>query len=71
MFGKSSSVARQAAIRTLMNIRMTRGSIRDHCLAMISHISRAKVMGAILEEEMKIDIILESLSKSFNQFKIN
>ena len=71
MFAKSSSASRQAAIRALMNTRMTRGSVRNHCLAMMSHISRAEVMGATLEEEMKIDIILESLPDSFNQFKMN
>ena len=71
MFAKSSSASRQAAIRALMNTRMTGGSVRDHCLAMMSHISRAEVMGATLEEEMKIDIILESLPDSFNQFKMN
>ena len=46
MFVKSSSAARQAAIRALMNTRMTRSSVRDHCLAMMSHINRAEVMGA-------------------------
>ena len=71
MFAKSSSASRKAVIRALMNTRMTRGSVRDHCLAMMSHINRAEVMGATLEEEMKIDIILESLSDSFNQFKMN
>ena len=71
MFAKSSNASRQAAIRALMNTRMTRGSVRDHCLAMMSHINRAEVMGTILEEEMKIDIILKSLPDSFNQFKIN
>ena len=71
MFAKSSSASRQAAIRALMNTRMTGGNVRDHCLAMISHISRTEVMGATLEEEMKIDIILESLPNRFNQFKIN
>ena len=71
MFAKSSSASRQAAIRALMNTRMTGGSVRDHYLAMMSHISRVFVTGATLEEEMKIDIILESLPDSFNQFKMN
>ncbi|KAK6136553.1 hypothetical protein DH2020_029694 [Rehmannia glutinosa] len=71
MFAKSSSAARQAAIRSLMNTRMTGGSVRDHCLAMMSHLSRAEVIRAKLEEEMQIDIILESLPESFSQFKMN
>ena len=71
MFAKSSSASRQAAIRALMNTRMIGGSVRDHCLAMMSHISRAEVMGTTLEKEIKIDIILESLLDSFNRFKMN
>ena len=71
MFAKSSSAARQAVIKALMNTRMTRKSVRDHCLAMMSHISQVEMMGATLEEEMKIDIILKSLSDGFNQFKMN
>ena len=44
MFAKSSSASRQAAIRALMNTRMIGGSVRDHCLAMMSHISWTEVM---------------------------
>ena len=71
MFAKSSSTTRQAAIGVLMNTRMTRGNVRDHCLKMIGHISTAEVMGAKLDQEMKIDMILESLPNSFGQFKMN
>ena len=71
MFAKSSSTARQAAIGALMNTRMTGGNVRDHCLKMMGHISTAEVMGAKLDQEMKIDMILESLPNSFGQFKMN
>ena len=50
---------------------MTGRHVKDHCLAMISHISRAEVMGAKLQKEMKIDLILQSLPKHFTQFKVN
>ena len=43
MFAKSSSTARQAAIGALMNTRMTRGNVWDHCLKPMGHISTAKV----------------------------
>ena len=46
MFSKSTASERQAAITDLINTRMTGGRVKDHCLEMISHISRAKVMGA-------------------------
>ena len=71
MFAKSSSTARQAAIGALMNTRMTGGNVRDHCLKMMGHISTAEVMGAKLDQDMKIDLILESLPNSFGQFKLN
>ena len=45
--------------------------MKDHCLAMISHINRTEVIGAKLQKEMKIDLILQSLLKHFNQFKVN
>ena len=71
MFAKSTASERQAAITDLINTRMTGGRVKDHCLAMISHISRAEVMGAKLQKEMKIDLILQSLPKHFNRFKVN
>ena len=71
MFTKSSSTTRQAAIGALMNTRMTGENVRDHCLKMMGHISTAEVMGAKLDQEMKIDLILESLPNIFGQFKLN
>ena len=50
---------------------MTGERVKDHCLTMISHIIRAEVMGVKLQKEMKIDLILQSLPKHFNQFKVN
>ena len=71
MFAKSSASERQAVITYLINTRMTGGRVKDHCLAMISHISRVEVMGEKLQKEMKIDLIFQSLPKYFNKFKVN
>ena len=71
MFTKSTTFERQTAITDLINTHMTGGRVKDHCLAMISHISRVGVMGAKLQKETKIDLILQSLPKHFNQFKVN
>ena len=38
---------------------------------MMGHISTIEVMGAKPKQEMKVDMILESLSNSFSQFKMN
>ena len=71
MFAKSTAFERQDAITDLINTRMTGGCVKDHCLEIISHISRAKVMGEKIQKEMKIDLILQSLPKHFNRFKVN
>ena len=58
MFAKCTASDRQDTITDLINTRMIGGRVKDHCLAMILHISRAEVMGAKLRKEMKIDLIL-------------
>ena len=71
MFGQSTSSLRQSAMRALMTTRMTGGSVRDHCLKMMSHLTQAEIMGTKLEQKSKIDIILESLPDHYTQFKVN
>lgn len=71
MFTKSSSVTKQSTIRALVYSGMARGNVKDHCLAMISHFSHVKVMGAKLKQQMKIDMVLESLLDSFGYFKMS
>ena len=61
-----ANIARQATIGALMNTLMAGGSVRDHCLKIMGHISTTKVMGAKLEQDMKVDLILEFLPNSFN-----
>ena len=71
MFAKTSSFARQYAIRALMYTRRTRESVRNYYLTMMSHVSQAEVLWTTLEKQSQIDIILESLPKCFNRFKMN
>ena len=71
MFAKSTTSERQAATTDLINTCMTGGRVKDHCLAMISHISGAEVIGEKFQREMKIDLILQSLLIKFNQIKVN
>ena len=47
IFAESSNTTKQAAIRALMNTRMTGGNVRDHCLKIMGHISTAEVMGSL------------------------
>ena len=71
MFAQSTSSLRQAAVRAIMNTRMTGGSVRDHCLKMMSHLNQAEVLGMKMEQRSRIDFIFESLPDRFTQFKVN
>ncbi|KAL8091798.1 hypothetical protein AgCh_034163 [Apium graveolens] len=72
LFGDQNRAARQVAMKALMNTQMAEGTpVRDHVLKMISHLNEIEILGAELDGETQIDIILMSLSKSFEQFRLN
>ncbi|KAL8125384.1 hypothetical protein AgCh_012900 [Apium graveolens] len=59
-------------MKALMNTQMAEGTpVKDHVLKMMSHLNEIEILGAELDGETQIDIILMSLSKSFEQFRLN
>ncbi|KAL8147966.1 hypothetical protein AgCh_005337 [Apium graveolens] len=71
-FGDQNRVARQVAMKALMNTQMAEGlPVRDHVLKMMSHLNEIEILSAELDGETQIDIIFMSLSKSFEQFRLN
>ncbi|KAL8133453.1 hypothetical protein AgCh_008783 [Apium graveolens] len=72
LFGDQNRAARQVAMKALMNTQMAEGTpVRDHVLKMMSRLNEIEILGAELDGETQIDIILMSLSKSFEQFRLN
>ena len=72
MFGGQSRAARQVAMKALMNTNMAEGTpVRDHVLKMIGHLNELEILGAEIDGETQIDILLQSLPNSFNQFRLN
>ncbi|KAL8091512.1 hypothetical protein AgCh_033945 [Apium graveolens] len=72
LFGDQNRAARQVAMKALMNTQMAEGTpVRDHVLKMMLHLNEIEILGAELDGETQIDIILMSLSKSFEQFRLN
>ena len=49
---------------------MAKGTL-DHCLKMISHLNTLEVLGADIEGESQVDMILQSLLESFKKFRLN
>ena len=56
----------------ICNTKMVGGSsVREHCLTMISNLNTLEVLYVNIDGESKVDIILQSLPKSFKEFRLN
>ena len=72
MFGEQGRFARQETMRQIYNTKMAKGiSVREHCLRMISHLNTLEVLGADIDGESQVDMILQSLLESFKEFRLN
>src|SRR5713101_8251365 len=72
MFGEQGGSARQETMRQIYNTKMAKGSsVREHCLTMISNLNTLEVLGADIDGESQVYMILQSLPESFKEFKLN
>jgi hypothetical protein len=72
VFGEQSRAAKSSTMRSLLNTKMAEGiPVRKHCLSMIARLNTLEVLGAKIEGESQVDMILQSLPSSFNQLKLN
>ena len=72
MFGNQNHVGRQVAMKALLNTKMVEGTpVRDHVLQMIAHLNELEILGAKIDDESQVDIMLMSLPESFKNFCLN
>ena len=72
MFGKQGHSARQETMRQIYNTKMAKdGSVREHCITMISNLNTLEVLGADIDGESQVDMILQLLPESFKEFRLN
>ena len=72
MFGDQTHAARQVAMKALLNTKMAEGTpILDHVLKMIAHLNELEILGAKIDGETQVDIVLMSLPESFKNFYLN
>ena len=72
MFGDQTRSARRKAMKDMINTTMEETtSVRDHVPKMISLLNELEILGAKIDGESQVDIILQSLSDSYNQFCLN
>lgn len=59
MFGDQGGPSRQVAKRALMSTNMSEGtSVQKHVLTMIDHLNTLEILGAGIDGESQVDIIL-------------
>ena len=72
MLGEQNRAGRQVAMRALLNTNMAKGTpVRDRVLKMIVHLNRLEILGAKIDSESQVDIVLMSLPGSFKNFCLN
>ena len=72
IFGEQNCDARQVAMRALLHTKMAKGTpVRDHVLKMISHLNELEILGAEIDGESQVDIVLISLPESYKNFCLN
>ena len=72
MFGEQNRAGRQVAMKALLNTKMTEGTpMQDHVLKMITHLNELEILGAEIDGESQVDIVLMSLPESFKNFRLN
>ena len=72
MFGQPSDRQQHEAIACVLTARMKEGtSVRDHVLRMMAHLNMAETHGARINVQSQVTMIMETLPKSFLQFKSN
>ena len=72
MFGDQTRSTRQKAMKDLMKTTMAKTTpVRDHVLKMIGLLNELEILGAEIDGESQVDIILQSLPDSYKQFCLN
>ncbi|XP_070036304.1 uncharacterized protein LOC142167166 [Nicotiana tabacum] len=72
MFREQYYAAKKTAIKALVNAKMAEGSsIRDHVLKMMGLLNEPEVFGAVINKESHVEMVLQTLPDSFQQFRLN
>ncbi|CAA0811079.1 Unknown protein, partial [Striga hermonthica] len=72
LYGDRTRQIRYQISKELFRCRMTEGSsVHDHGLKMIALVERLSSLGVIMDNELYVDLMLQSLPSSFDSFVVN
>ena len=72
IFGGKVMPAKQVAFKVIMDTKISKGTpIKDYMICMIELFNEMKILGAEIDGETQVDLVLETVLNSFKQFKLN
>ncbi|KAK6149292.1 hypothetical protein DH2020_016817 [Rehmannia glutinosa] len=72
LYGERTRQIRYQISKEIFRCRMTKGSsVQDHGLKMIALIERLTSLGVIMDNELYVDLLLQSLPPLFDTFVVN
>ncbi|XP_075086277.1 uncharacterized protein LOC142168988 [Nicotiana tabacum] len=72
MFGDQNRAAKHTSMKALLNTKMVESSsVRDHVLKIMSVLNKLEVLGANIDKDTQVEMILQTLPDSFQQFRQN
>ncbi|KAH0701499.1 hypothetical protein KY285_015777 [Solanum tuberosum] len=72
MFGEQNRAAKQTAMKALLTTKMAEGSsVREHVLKLMNYLNEQEILGVEIDKESQVEMILQTLPDSFQQFRLN
>ena len=72
MFANLGRQEKQEAITAFMNLQQSkRTTIREHIMKVIAYLNEAEILGAEIDGDTHISMVMNTLSHSFNQFSVD
>ncbi|KAH0712268.1 hypothetical protein KY289_008227 [Solanum tuberosum] len=72
IFGEQNRAAKQTPIKALLTTKMAEGSsVREHVVKLMNYLNELEILGAEIDKESQVEMILQTLPDSFQQFRLN
>ncbi|XP_070057553.1 uncharacterized protein LOC142167101 [Nicotiana tabacum] len=66
MFGEQNRATKQTTMKALLNTKMVEGSsVKDHVLKMMGLLNELEVLGAVIDKEPQVEMVLQTLADRF------
>ncbi|XP_019248628.1 PREDICTED: uncharacterized protein LOC109227890 [Nicotiana attenuata] len=72
MFGEQNRMAKKTVTKSLLNTKMAEeSSIRNNVLKILGLLNELEVLGAVIDKESQVEMVVQTLPNSFQKFRLN